>query len=565
MSAGVFEYIVDGVSGISPKGPIDCMVVGVCSTGTPGTAYPIGKRTNLVETLGYGPLVGRLQDVFQSSRSDDLSIIAVPVAGNPATYIGSVTLQGTGPSAQASTASTIASNADVVVKVTTGGDLGTAEISISEDGGNNFADATATPANGIVSIGATGATITLQDGLVTDDEYAFVTRLSIGPVSQSGTGPTIVPGGTVKAAAQVQILITDDGGLNEGSFQISLDDGNSFSLDKAIPSEGTYNIDEIGVSLTFTDADYVSDEIYYFNVLAPVPNISSIIAAIESPLQLFDVGSVYITGPSNSTDWAALGTKADELFADHRPTFFVGESRLPGADETFQTWANDLIADTKGFSHRFVSICCAHGEATTSGGKLISRNWAGLMVGRLLTEKTNRHIGRVKSGTIEGAFLDAEFYDVQQVLEDANYVTAITIQGLDGCYWGDDRTMANDISDYQNIRVVRTVFKGLRLARTSALKFVRDEAEDPVLFGNSGLSALKADIDITVSNTMVGTGASNELAGFFSVIPNGQTISNGVDVELNFIGLPVIESIRLHAKYSIAGTAYDARLEEGGE
>ena len=53
----VITYLEDGTSGIVTGG-VDgsALVVGVCSKGTVGKGYLIGKRSNLEDILGVGPL-----------------------------------------------------------------------------------------------------------------------------------------------------------------------------------------------------------------------------------------------------------------------------------------------------------------------------------------------------------------------------------------------------------------------------------------------------------------------------------------------------------------------------
>jgi hypothetical protein len=45
-------------------------------------------------------------------------------------------------------------------------------------------------------------------------------------------------------------------------------------------------------------------------------------------------------------------------------------------------------------------------------------------------------------------------------------------------------------------------------------------------------------------------------------IPEGQDIiNNGVAVEMELIGLPIIRSIKLYASYIYAGSSFDPRLQ----
>ena len=133
----VIEYLVDGVSGLAP-GEVDglCLVAGVCSTGTVGKGYFLGKSSNLEYLVGVGPLTDRLRDIFATSGQAKY-IIAVPVLGQASKIITPLEHAGTGP--EGAVAGVPAENADVVVKITTGGELETAQYQISEDGGATFA------------------------------------------------------------------------------------------------------------------------------------------------------------------------------------------------------------------------------------------------------------------------------------------------------------------------------------------------------------------------------------------------------------------------------------------
>ena len=75
----VLTYLIDGTSGLAPGG-VDgkAIVAGVCSKGTVGKAYLIGKRTNLEDMLGTGPLVDRVRDMLVVGGQGPV-IVAVPV------------------------------------------------------------------------------------------------------------------------------------------------------------------------------------------------------------------------------------------------------------------------------------------------------------------------------------------------------------------------------------------------------------------------------------------------------------------------------------------------------
>jgi hypothetical protein len=557
----VLEYIIDGTSGMAPGGVEgSCIVAGVCSKGDVGKGYLLGKSSDLNDLLGSGPLVDRLRDLFATGGQNPKAI-AVPVTGTPGGYIAGVEHTGTGPEGVATGVPT--ENADVVVEIDTGGALETATAKVSTDGGSTFEVAEIVAANGQITIGATGATLTLAVGAhVSGDTYEFAVRNAIGPVQKTGAGgPEITLAGTVKAAADLILKIVSAGALNEATYQLSLD-GDSFGPVKTVPLDGIILAGDTGVTITVASGvDLVAGVIFECRFLAPVPSITSVMTALDQPLSLYDVEFVYVVGPSDSVDWAAMGAKADELWNAHRPTFFLCEARLPYASEDLNEWTAALVEEKQGYAHRFVSVCAAFGEVTDTTGNRILRNWAGLMAGRILSIPVMRATGRVRdSGISQGSLPNDLTSGMQQTLESEGYATAKYYAGLNSAYWGDAKTLADITSDYQYIEVLRTVFKAVRKARIAALKSMYDEAGDPLAEGGaSGLNYLKANICMAL-NTMKAA-VPTELADYVVTIPEGQDIvNNGVAVEMQLIGIPIIRQIKLYASYIYAGSGFDPRL-----
>jgi len=557
----VFEYLIDGTSGLAPGGVEGaCIVVGVCSLGTVGAGYLLGQSSDLEGLLGVGPLTDRLRDMFATAGQDAV-IIAVPVAGLDGGYVGEVELTGTGPTA--STSGVVAGNADVIVRIASSGAPGTATYELSQDGGDNFSAAVVVPVDGEIPIGTTGITLALAAGdLVAADEYAFVIRAAVGPVTHIGTGADVTTSGTALAAAAVELVVSSAGGLNEGTYQLSLDGGDTVGAERTIPADGLIAVGSTGITIIVPDENMVLGDTYRFEILPPVPSISAVMTALEQPLSLYDIEFVYVVGASDSTDWAAMGAKADELWNQHRPTFFLCEARLPYASETLDGWSAAMIADKQGYAHGFVSCVVAHGEVADTSGKRLVRNWAGLFAGRLLSIPVMRAPGRVRDGGIsQGTLPDLYTESHQSMLETAGFVTAKFYAGLSSAYWGDEKTMADVTSDYQYLTALRTVFKAVRKARIAALKSMYDEAGDTVAEGGaSGLAYLKANIEMAL-NTMIAA-VPKELAAAVVTIPAGQDIvNNGVAVEMDLIGIPIIRKIKLYARYIYAGSSFDPRLE----
>jgi hypothetical protein len=558
----VLEYLVNGTSGLAPGGVEgSALIVGVCSVGEAGKGYLLGKDSDLETLLGVGPLVDRLRDIFATGGQNPI-VIAVPVAGLDGGYISPAQHTGTGPGGAVT--GTPVENADVVVEIETGGVLGTAEAKVSEDGGSTFGSPAIVPVDGQISIGTTGATLTLEVGThIAGDTYAFAVRNAIGPVKKTGTGPDITIAGTVKAAAQIVLGIASAGGLNDATYQMSVDGGDSWGAIATVPVDGVVVAGSTGVSITVPESpDLVAGDMYECELMPPVPSISAVMTALEQPLSLYDIEFVHVVGPSDSVDWAAMGAKADDLWNKHRPTYFRAETRLPYADEDLNDWVAAIVNDRLGYSHNFVTVCSAFGEVSDSTGKRVKRNWGGLLSGRVLSIPVQRAAGRVLDGGISQGSLQDDYTEAMQVMLETNgYVTAKHYAGLNAAYWGDSKTLADVTSDFQYEEVLRTVFKAVRKARIAALKSMYDEAGDLALEGNAtGIAYLKANIENAL-NTMVAA-VPQELAGYVVEIPVGQdVVNNGVAVLIKLVGIPIIREIKLYASYAYAGSAFDPRLE----
>lgn len=375
--------------------------------------------------------------------------------------------------------------------------------------------------------------------------------------------PDITLSGESKLSASVIIKIITGGELNVGTFTISTDGGVNWSKTFTIPVDGAYAIDDSGVTATFSEGGYLKNTQYSFTISAPVPALKDVMAAIEKPLELYDVEFVYIAGESDGAAWAAFQVKADELFNLHRPTYFKCEAKLPGMNEDINDWVAELIEKKGDISARFVQVCAAYGYIIGSDGTQKLSNFAGLQAGRILSIPVQRAAGRTADGSISGSTLPEKWNStIQTTLETAGFITAKTYAGLSGVYFGDSRTLAEKTSDYQYEEVLRVVFKGLRLSRVAALGSMYDELGDPMDPADmTGAIKLQTAIE-TALDTMT-KAIPKEMAGYQVVIPEGQDfVNNGVATELTFIGIPIIRQIKLYTNYAYAGSRYDPRINQ---
>lgn len=565
----VITYLEDGTSGIVTGG-VDgsALVVGVCSKGTVGKGYLIGKRSNLEDILGVGPLTEHVRDMLATAGQEP-NIVAVPVQGQQAGYITDPVI--TGSEVVPTVSGVPAQNADIVVRVATPGAVGTATVEISTDGGKTFGEAQASAEQLVLKLEdeePTGATLVFpaEATLEADATFAVTVRCAVGPVTRIGeeSSPliTVATESGVLAGAELVVQIVKGGALNEGTYQLSTDGGDNFDRERTIPVDGKVVLSDFGVTVTFPSGTYTAGTTYSCRLLAPAPSIVDVMSALEGPLAIYDVEYVLVAGETDSVDWAAAQTKADELWNLQRPTYFKMETRLPRDGEDLNDFAAYLLAESQGFAGRFVTVCCQYGEVTDTTGATRLRNAGGLQAGRVMSIPVQRATGRVRDGNVSQLSLPENWESVQSTLEEDGYLTAKKYAGLEGVYWGDSRTMADDTSDYRYEEVLRTVFKAVRLLRTAALKSMYDEAGDPLKPNSTnGLAYLKTNLENAL-DTMVKANPQ-ELASYVVDIASGQDIvNNGVAVDVTLIGIPIIREIKLYASYVYAGSTFDPRMSD---
>lgn len=184
----VLEFLIDGTSGLAPGGADGkAIVAGVCSKGTVGKGYLVGKQSNLAALLGTGPLTDRVRDMLATGGQNPV-LVAVPVQGQAGGYISAPTVSGS--TVQARVSGLPARNADVVVRVATAGALGTAKVEISTDGGKTYGQAQPCTAQLPIGTGqsATGATLCFNEDAVLEGGalYRFAVRCAVGHVLRVG-------------------------------------------------------------------------------------------------------------------------------------------------------------------------------------------------------------------------------------------------------------------------------------------------------------------------------------------------------------------------------------------
>jgi hypothetical protein len=265
VASGGVGIIVPGV------GALPVNVAGWCSLGpsaTP-TAIGVGAVTALTAQFGVGPAVELAAAILANGAPQGVIVTRI----FDGTIASPFTRTGTGPSSTVTASGspmglfgtpTATGSTGPIILITTGGSVGTAQFSVSLDGGTSYAPPQATAATYLIP--ATGLTIAFGAGTyVVNDTYigaiTSATGASYTVVSGINTkmtaGSTVcqqlpVPGGSLTGlgsitmdttnnpqdAYSVIILISTSGVLGVGQFEYSTDGGLTFSNAIQIPSGG---------------------------------------------------------------------------------------------------------------------------------------------------------------------------------------------------------------------------------------------------------------------------------------------------------------------------------------
>ncbi len=145
----------------APAGAAPVLYVGPCSSGTADTVYSFSKLSDLRTTLGYGPLV----EYAARGLTTGGPVLCIKAAASTAASETSVT-----PTRVGSSTGTITVAGDgrdfyeVVVEITTTGDLGAGQFRFSLDDGRTYSPAITIPSGGSYALPNTGLTITFVEG-----------------------------------------------------------------------------------------------------------------------------------------------------------------------------------------------------------------------------------------------------------------------------------------------------------------------------------------------------------------------------------------------------------------
>lgn len=140
-----------------------------------GNVVSADKYTDLRAKLGTGPLTRSLEDFFSCGGQKSKAFVRVLTPDVNGTN-GAVTSNTAGDHTGAASGNPTDSY-DIKIEIVTGGALGTAVAKYSFDGGDTYSEKITVPADGALSLGITGVTLTISGtgDLTAGDKFEFTT------------------------------------------------------------------------------------------------------------------------------------------------------------------------------------------------------------------------------------------------------------------------------------------------------------------------------------------------------------------------------------------------------
>lgn len=380
---------------------------------------------------------------------------------------------------------------------------------------------------------------------------------SIGEITHVGTGgATSATSGAPTATRTFIVEILKDGAPGTATYRKSSDGGKSWSDEMIAPASGVAINIGSGCSIAFTAAATPADsfkagDTYTFATAGPTASVNSLVAAINTAKQEYNIRRVHVIGETQKSFWVTCGGIADdwEMLYKHFVDFHL-EAVSRTTEETVETWAMARINEAKSFYHKRVHVSVLQVYSSTHK-KYISLGWiaaAKIAAARVhespgfvdkfafLTVTEIRDFAELSNRDTGDAWLD--------LLDNARYTVATQYEDYPGFYISHVNLFCSAESDYTRLQYLRPADKIRRLVRNKIMKFLESPAHAEA--GLGGLSSLKVEIDNSISSVMEIKGDREIVSHSTEIDPNQDVLGTGtVYGKVKFKPIGTMEEIEI--------------------
>lgn len=260
---------------------------------------------------------------------------------------------------------------------------------------------------------------------------------ALSAVAKSGGGPTVtVAGATPSDDYQAQLRVVLGDVLGAGTFQYTLDNGQTWSEVLTIPAGGTFAIPNTGITATFPAGTYVALETYTFTATAPMWNATDlaagflVLAADPTKWDFFVGAGRHATAAAAATIGAALQTQLTTLANQFR---YLAGMFDAGDEATAAVITAYAAVVTNRVLYAYRSFVASSPKAFP-GYSTPKMRMVNAFAQKAHAALLSTDLARVKSGPIPDAVSIEHNEQVTEVLDAQKISTARTIPGLTGFF-----------------------------------------------------------------------------------------------------------------------------------
>lgn len=301
--------------------------------------------------------------------------------------------------------------------------------------------------------------------------------------------------GTVTSRWDVGIRFTRDGvigGSPTPAFNYTLDGGDNWSQDIAMPNTGVYALPAFtGVTITATGSQVKAGDRFACETFAPTWNNSDLSAALAAAnASQFDFEALHVVGQADAVLAATLSSYTTAAENQSSPKWYT--SIIEAADqmiaigsppitETEAAWINRISGPSPGFQNFAdyrIGVCAGFAEILDPvSGRFNRRSSAWPYVARLMSISVGTSPAWTGLGPLVGISALYHDEDKREALNDQRFTTLRTFGRLQGFYVTLGRLMAPLGSDFRKIQSLRVINKVMRLVYDFLLNYVEDKVK----------------------------------------------------------------------------------------
>lgn len=362
---------------------------------------------------------------------------------------------------------------------------------------------------------------------------------SAGSVTRTGTGSdsdawAMTVSGAPNDAYKVRVKVTRAGATLSAvtaCVRISLDGGETYQPEIPVPSSGSIEITNTGLTVEFDDDsgadEAIANDVYAFDCAAPVwspTTLGNALTALE-PANVLAHDGVLVVGNASGANISTVKDSHDRLLAASRPRWFLCNTRDQNSGESIATWVGVLVGTSPGFSAHTANLMAINASWCDIDSACIGGIWrrpvSWLLAARFALTGFAEHPGRARTGPLEGIREGSLHHDFSissvALLDTRRFIGAQTVQGLTG-YYATDRSSAADGSDYVAIMNARVICYATQIAMAKMALEVNEDFETTAegTLTSADADALDESLTAYLVRELVDTGYASAAAGLVS-------------------------------------------------